>query len=386
MKVGLLGGFGEKGRTSLAVSSGGARILLDAGIKVGATGDEYYPAWGRSADAIDAIFISHAHEDHVGALSRLLSLGYSGPIFITAETFAEAPATLAAYADPQDFARFPLPRDRIEMFAPGDVLDIGGLRVATGCSGHVVGGAWFAVSDGARKVVYSGDVVPDSSVFRMDPAPECDLLVLDASYGADSVSGSQRAREIAAWVAAHPDGCLLPTPLSGRSLELLATLPGPLAIHADMRKALESQMEADDALMPGAAAMLRERLAKAADWFEEDELPAMPLLTDDGMGSAGPASRLIPRAQAEGYPILLTGHLPACSPGDLARRSGHAEWIRMPTHPTLSGNVSIWENAGRPAALGHSCTANDLEALRVHIPLLRAGCRTGDSIEIGKEA
>ncbi|RUU70671.1 MBL fold metallo-hydrolase, partial [Mesorhizobium sp. M7A.T.Ca.TU.009.01.1.2] len=105
MMLDLLGGFGEKGRTSLAVSSGKDRILLDVGIKVGASGADYYPALDGAVTDIDALFVSHAHEDHVGALSWLLSRGYAGRIFMTAETRNEAPATLAGYAEPEDFRR-----------------------------------------------------------------------------------------------------------------------------------------------------------------------------------------------------------------------------------------------------------------------------------------
>ncbi|MER8629441.1 MBL fold metallo-hydrolase [Mesorhizobium opportunistum] len=382
MMLDLLGGFGEKGRTSLAVSSGCGRILLDIGIKVGATGAEYYPALDGSVADIDAVFVSHAHEDHVGALSWLLSRGYAGPIFMTAETRDEAPATLAAYAAPADFKRFPIPDDRIEIFEPGDTLKSGNLAIRTGRSGHVVGGVWFAVDDGKSRVAYSADVVPDSNVFVMDTIPHCDLLVFDASYGADPVPGAARAREISQWVARHSDGCLLPTPLSGRSLELIAALPGPFAVHAGMRTSLEAQIGATAALLPGVCELLRARLASAADWTDADPLPLLPLLADDGMGAAGPSSHLLPRADQAGLPVLLTGHLPAGSPGDLLHKAGRADWVRMPTHPTLSGNVGIWEKAGRPDALGHSCTTDLLDDLKSHIPSLRTQCRTGQRIAV----
>lgn len=382
MMLDLLGGFGEKGRTSLTVNSGNDRILLDVGIKVGASGAEYYPALDGPIDDIDALFVSHAHEDHIGALCWLLSRGYVGPIFMTAETRDEAPATLAAYADPRDISRFPLPDDRIEIFEPGDTLKIGNLTVRTGRSGHVVGGVWFAVDDGKSRVVYTADVVPDSNVFVMDTIPHCDLLVFDASYGADPVPGAARAREISQWVAKRPQGCLLPTPLSGRSLELIAALPGPFAIHAGMRSSLEAQIGATAALLPDISDLLRARLAGAADWTDADPLPSLPLLADDGMGEAGPSSRLLPRADDAGFPVLLTGHLPAGSRGDLLHRAGRADWVRMPTHPTLSGNVDIWEKAGRPEALGHSCTTDIIEDLKSHIPSLRTQCRTGQRIAV----
>ncbi|WP_425291556.1 MBL fold metallo-hydrolase [Aminobacter anthyllidis] len=382
MRIDLCGGFGEKGRTSVAISGSDQRILLDAGIKVGASGAEYYPALPGGVDDIDAVLISHAHEDHVGALSWLLAQGYRGRILMTAETREEAPATLGAYADPNDFRRFPLPEERIELFEPGDSLTIGGLTIATGRSGHVVGGVWFAVDDGSRKVVYSADVVPDSSVFVMDAMPPCDLLVFDASYGADPVSGAARAQAIAEWVATRPGGCLVPTPLSGRSLELMAILHGPIAIHAAMRASLAAQIEATSALHPAMVPLLRRRLADAGDWHDGDPLPPCPLLADDGMGKAGPSATLLPRADAAGYPVLLTGHLPAGSPGEMLQAAGRAGWIRMPTHPTLSGNLAIWEGAGRPMALGHSCLPDALQELAPHMPSLRTDLRTDDSFTL----
>jgi phosphoribosyl 1,2-cyclic phosphodiesterase len=382
MQVDLLGGFGEKGRTSLAVRRPAGRVVFNLGIKVGASGADYYPALKGPAGDIEAVLISHAHEDHVGALSWLLAQGFRGRILMTEETKAEAPATLAGYAEPHDLARHPFPADAVETFEPGQTLRIGGLTIATGRSGHVVGGVWFAVDDGTSKLVYCADVVPESAVFGMDPIPACDLLVLDASYGADPVPGAERAAAIANWIAAHPQGCLLPTPLSGRSLELMAALAMPFAIHAAMRPALEAQIGAGAALLPGVAEMLNRRLGKATDWRDGDPLPSCPLLCDDGMGKAGPSARLLPLADASTYPILLTGHLPAGSPGERLHAAGRAAWIRMPTHPTLAGNVAIWEQAGRPAALGHSCSPADLAALKPHIPSLRTECRTGDSVTI----
>lgn len=382
MEIDLLGGFGEKGRTSVGVRAAGQNILLDVGIKVGATGAEYYPALEGSARGFDAVFISHAHEDHVGGLSWLLSRGFRGRILMTAETRAEAPATLAAYADSGDLRQHPFPYDKIEIFEPGDTLTCGDLKIKTGCSGHVVGGVWFAVHDRNSRLVYAGDVVPDSSVFVMDEIPECDMLILDASYGADPVAGATRASAIAAWIEDHAAGCLLPTPLSGRSLELMAGLRGRFAIHAGMRASLQAQIDARRALLPGMSEALQKRLREAVDWADTDTLPPCPLLADDGMGEAGPSSRLLPLADAAGYPILLTGHLPTGSPADLIYKKGRADWIRMPTHPTLSGNVHIWENAGRPPALGHSSAPSALAELAVHIPSLDPQCLTGQTLTV----
>lgn len=382
MEIGLFGGFGEKGRTGIGARTARTTLLMDIGIKVGAEGADYHPLLVWPAAGIDALLVTHAHEDHVGALAWLLGQGFRGQIYMTAETLAEAPATLEAYARAEDRAAHPLPAGRIVLFEPGETLAIGDFSVATGRSGHVVGGVWFAADDGRRRVVHCGDVVPDSGVFAMDPIPRCDLVALDASYGADPVSGAERAAEIARWVEAHPGGCLLPTPLSGRSLELLAILPGEIAIHAGMRPALEAQIAAGNAISPAAASLLARRLAAAHDWNDGAPLPAMPLLADDGMGKAGPSSRILPLAVAAGHPVLLSGHLPAGSPGQRAHLEGKADWIRMPTHPTLQGNVAIWQGAGRPQALGHSCPAADLAAMQPAIPALRLDCRSGQTLKL----
>lgn len=382
IRVGLYGGFGEKGRTSIGIEAGGLSVLLDAGIKVGATGRDYYPAINDEAiRRLDALFISHAHEDHVGGLNWLLSRGFKGRIFMTAETLAESPETLAHYGEKKHLEAFPLAADAVEIFAPGDAIDLGGLKITTGRSGHVAGGVWFAAEAEDRRIVYSADVVPDSNVFIMDPLPSCDLLILDASYGADPVSGSERAAAIRQWIEAHPDGCLLPTPLSGRSLELMAILPGRCAIHAGMREALEAQLAAD-MLYPDAIKLLRRRLAQVEDWREGEPLPPCPLLTDDGMGRAGPSAIAIPLADAKDYPILLTGHLPEGTPAHVLHEQGRADWIRLPTHPTLSGLVSIWEQCGKPLVLGHSCAPSALEELRLHLPGLRTDLATGDFIDL----
>ncbi|PRD44088.1 MBL fold metallo-hydrolase [Phyllobacterium phragmitis] len=382
MRIGLHGGFGEKGRTSIGIEAGERHILLDAGIKVGATGRDYYPLIDDAAiRALDALFVSHAHEDHVGGLSWLLSRGFRGRIFMTAETFAESPETLAHYGEREHLDAFPLAASAVEIFAPGDVIDLGGLKIATGRSGHVAGGVWFAAEAEGRRVVYSADVVPDSNVFVMDPLPRCDLLVLDASYGADPVSGKERAAAIQEWIEMHPDGCLLPTPLSGRSLELMAIMPGCFAIHAGMRAALEAQL-APDMLLLGAVSLLRQRLQQAEDWREGEPLPSCPLLTDDGMGRAGPSATVIPLAYAQNYPILLTGHLPEGTPGHALYSQGRADWIRLPTHPTLSGLVDIWSDAGKPPVLGHSCALDALDELRPYLPRLRTDLITGDFIDL----
>lgn len=381
MRLHLYGGFGEKGRTCLGIEVDGFRLLLDAGVKTSARGADYYPA--ISADeltATDAILITHAHEDHVAALGWCIAGGFRGRLLMTAETGREVDLFLDAYAEAshrraaRDYAREDLP--------VGKRIALGPLQLMTGRSGHVSGGVWCIVADGRRAVGYCGDVVPASEVFAMDPLPRCDIVVLDASYGDDDVSAQARVQAVRDWILAHSQGCVLPTPLSGRSAELLAIAPGAVALSEGMREALRLQI-ADRSWLAGASAeRLAGKLALAADWRSGSPLPRAGLICHDGMGIAGPSREALAQAAANAHPVLFTGHLPAGSPGDKMLAAGNAAWLRLPTHPTLPENAAIVAATAAKTVIGHSCEREALERLQHHIPHMRAELATGDRLEL----
>lgn len=382
IRLSLYGGFGEKGRTCLGLETPGARVLFDAGIKVGGA-DDYHPAIPVAEIArLDAVFISHAHEDHVGALSWLIARGFAGLVFMTHETWADTPGMQRLYARPEDLERFHLPEDRRRLFRPGERLACGDLVVETGRSGHVPGGAWFLAAAGGHRIGYCGDVVPHSPVLVMDPIPACDVVLLDASYGEDDRGAELRAAEIRTWLAEASEGCLLPLPMAGKPLEILALLDGDLAVHETMIAPIRAQLESGAALRPAAVARIRAALDRARAWWDGDPLPRCPLLIWDGMGATGPSAGALARADAAGLPILLTGHIP---PGTPARRlfdAGRAAWIRLPTHPVASENEEIRAGTGARLVLGHSCEAAGLAGLRARIPALDVTARTGQQITL----
>lgn len=383
MRLVLHGGFGEKGRTCLGVESQRYRVLLDAGVKTSARGGgDYYPAIAADAlGATNAIIATHAHEDHVAALGWCIANGFDGRILMTSETRREAAICLADYATPEHAA---LVRDAaIERLPIGDdVLQLGPLHVSTGRSGHVAGGVWCRIDDGRTTLVYCSDVAPGSPVFAMDPIPPSQAIVIDASYGDDNAMAVERSKRIVEWIAARPQGCVLPTPLYGRSAELLAIVAGPLALAPGMRDALRTQIGGGDWLVDGIAERLAERLGAAADWREGDALPRAALLCHDGMGISGPSRGLLAEARARRHPTLFTGHLPAGSPGERMLAEQRAQWIRLPTHPTLPENIALTADCKATIALGHSCDLATLARLARQLPQLRADLATGDCIDL----
>jgi hypothetical protein len=175
---------------------------------------------------------------------------------------------------------------------------------------------------------------------------------------------------------------VLPTPLSGRSAELLAIAPGTVALSEGMREALQLQGSDPTWLTGKAVERLAQQLVRAVDWRYGSPLPRAALICHDGMGIAGPSRDILPLAAARAHPVLFTGHLPANSPGERMLAAGQATWLRLPTHPTLSENVAIVARSAAEIVIGHSCEHEALDRLKRHIPHLRADLATGDRLDI----
>jgi len=258
--------------------------------------------------------ITHGHEDHVAALGWYLAKGFSGRILMTEETQRGADLCLASYAT----------HEHRMLFRQANVERL-------------------PVNDGRATFHYCGDVVPASPVFAMDPVLSCNAIALDASYGDDDTSRRERSAQIREWIAARPPGCVLPTPLYGRSVELLAIIPGRVALAPGMGAALRTQIAAGAWLVADTADLLAARLDAASEWQEGTALPRAALLCHDGMGLSGPSRNILETALAQGHATLFTGYLPTHSPGERMVSDGHAAWIRLPTHPTQR-NALKWEN------------------------------------------
>ncbi|MCK4635837.1 MAG: MBL fold metallo-hydrolase, partial [Candidatus Moranbacteria bacterium] len=67
MKIIFHGAAREVGKSCIEIQSQGQRYLLDSGVKFIQGGVEY-PEFLNDISDIDAVFLSHAHMDHSGAL------------------------------------------------------------------------------------------------------------------------------------------------------------------------------------------------------------------------------------------------------------------------------------------------------------------------------
>ena len=101
LRVVALGGIGEVGRNMTVFEYGGRLLVVDCGMLLGKTNspgvDLTLPDWSYYRDRlddIDAVVLTHGHEDHIGALPYLLRERADIPIFGSRLTLALVAAKL----------------------------------------------------------------------------------------------------------------------------------------------------------------------------------------------------------------------------------------------------------------------------------------------------
>jgi Cft2 family RNA processing exonuclease len=315
-------GLGPKEPAAFVVETGGRRLLLDCGEG---------PEPGRLPDfgaigGIDAIILSHGHNDHVGALRLRERIG-SPPVYATAPVITRLPAGVAAH---------PIPvRGRAK------VCDI---AIETGPSGHAPGGVWLrlAVGDG---LLYMGDHSIESALYGIDQPPTTATMIFDASYGdAEETQARQRA-DLADM--AENGTMLLPVPADGRGPEMAMFLQ-----QAGFDVAIDQQVRAAAILLTQAARTSAkpesfpalEQLIRTARPLDADTPAQGIMVAHGGSGDTGVAAALIPRWREQSDPaIVFTGHLAAGTAGRALVDSGRARFRRWNVHPTFSQNLRLIE-------------------------------------------
>ena len=231
-----LGGSGEEARNCFLLEAGNHTVLLDCGVRREALGefDRVYPALTREiAGRLTAVFLSHAHEDHVAALPYLYELGYRGNVYGTEETIRLAGGFMKKWADFVTSAggRLPFSAETMNRVA-FSAISLGiqvveGLSVTAGRSGHMLGSCWLRFEHGGKSLLYTGDMTLAGRLLATDLPPESDGAVVDCAYAGRTLSqtGQYGALvDLAEEVAAGGGKLLLPVPPNGRGSDILLHL------------------------------------------------------------------------------------------------------------------------------------------------------------------
>ncbi|MEM1967406.1 MAG: MBL fold metallo-hydrolase [Nitrososphaerota archaeon] len=186
-----LGGAREVGRSAILVkTAGGARILLDYGVKVD---DKVMMPGHVSPRDLDAVLISHAHLDHVGAVPLLLVSG-APKIFATESTVRQAEVLLkdmlklSGYFLPftdAEVLKFVRATQRVNY---GERIRIKDAEIEFIDAGHIPGSAQIVVN-ADKTLLYSGDFT--SVKTRLldgcdDPGSGFDVVVTESTYALEA--------------------------------------------------------------------------------------------------------------------------------------------------------------------------------------------------------
>jgi len=248
----------EIGANSYYLEISGHRLVLDCGMHPKNTGDEALPNFKAIADRkIEAILISHAHQDHIGTLPVLMRRQPGARIFMT-ETTAEIGNTLlhnsvnvmTRQREEIGAMLYPLFTHR-ETDHAADLWHWCPLRQCISISaerapqngtegltfeffdaGHVLGSAGILLRAEGRTIFYTGDVnfddqtIMEAAIF---PKEKIDILIMECTRGdhakpAGWTRGDEERRLAEAIDRAFKrGGCvLIPVFALGKTQEVLA--------------------------------------------------------------------------------------------------------------------------------------------------------------------
>jgi len=237
-----LGGSSENGRNCYLLSSPAGTILLDCGVKRIVTNEfvgEYPLLTPEIAADIDAVFLSHAHEDHCAALPLLYAMGYNGCVYGSQETIDAAPAMIRKWmafvlrqGGSLPFSEEAVNRIRFAPLPLGESM-LSGLRVITGRSGHTVGSTWIALGyeQAGWQLFYSGDMCTCTVSLAFDRPPACSFAVLNCAYAGQTLNQDAQYRmltSLAEETIRASGVLLLPVPPTGRGCDMLLHLSAAL--------------------------------------------------------------------------------------------------------------------------------------------------------------
>ncbi len=359
MYIQFLGGASGVGATCQLVEVGGRRVLVDAGVRM--DGKDRLPDLAALAGvSLDAILITHAHADHIGALPLVADRYPATPIYASPATIrlmevmlGDAVRVMARRA--ADELELPLydealvaetlRRMRPLQMGVQTLPELPGVAVYTQRAGHIAGAVsiGFEASDG--RLVISGDVsaTPQRTILGAAvPAPaRPDLLVLESTYGArlhpNRAVEERKLAEAVAAVIARGGHCLIPAFALGRAQEVIlilraaqrdAVIPAfPIAVDGLVRAVCAAYAAIPDALTPSLARHVRNggkpffsSSIQPVDSPQQRERvitgPPCAIIASSGMLTGGPsvwyAERLASRADSA---IFFSGYIDDEAPG-----------------------------------------------------------------------
>jgi len=251
VRLTVLGGAQEVGRSAFLVKTRESSVLLDCGVNPGSQRPfETFPRFDSpefQMDSLDAVVISHAHLDHCGLVPFLYKYGYDGPVYCSAPTSnlmtllqldyldVANKQGITPYYDQKDVRECVLHTIPLRF---GVVTDIApDIRLTLHNSGHILGSAMvhLHIGEGLHNIVYTGDYKFSRTMLLEAAAtefPRVETVITESTYGgADDIMPSRVEAEehlthIINATLERKGKVLIPVPAVGRAQEIMLIIDG----------------------------------------------------------------------------------------------------------------------------------------------------------------
>lgn len=200
IKVTFYGGAGSVTGSNYLIETDKMKMLVDCGLFQGTRVSEERnkEAFPYDPASIDALFVTHAHLDHVGRIPKLVKDGFKGEIFSTMPTRDFGKLMLI---DSLGVMRKEARKSKEEtIYSEDDVenamklwetvdyhnrLQVGDFEINFREAGHILGSAMIEISRGGKKILFSGDLGnPPNPILRdMEKITDIDYLSVESTYG-----------------------------------------------------------------------------------------------------------------------------------------------------------------------------------------------------------
>ncbi|MBK3496254.1 MBL fold metallo-hydrolase [Viridibacillus sp. YIM B01967] len=246
LNVEILGGVGEYGRNCFYIENEGHAILLDCGIMNNT--EKITPKLTKAHVAkLDAVFISHSHIDHTGALPMLEILGYTGEIFMSKMTARQLKQSFknTKIFQPESFGKWLRVSDY--------------LHFQWGYSGHLVGSVWYKIQFLEGVIFFSGDYVMDSYLLNatlpIEDGTIYDVALIDSGHVEKQIRNLDVLQQIKNYINEHPSRPIIfPSSFSGKTADIATYLFRHTAREMNIDKVyfsfFEEYYDSPDNLLP----------------------------------------------------------------------------------------------------------------------------------------
>lgn len=190
---------GDK-RQGIGGKKQGTRILIDCGLMQGSHYAERqnFEPFPYDPKTIDAVFVTHAHIDHIGRIPKLARDGFRGTIYSTEPTrdFAELLLLDSEHIMAQEAARERRPpicgaldvecaMKQWRGLPYHEPVRVGPFTVEFHDAGHILGSAFIKVTTEGKTIVFSGDLgnYPAPIIRPTEFVEEADYCIVESTYG-----------------------------------------------------------------------------------------------------------------------------------------------------------------------------------------------------------